>query len=165
MSEEKVEKMIQDKGLEAPRLTPTDIDAVIVGQTFTTLPSRKCMICELTLKNGYTVRGEAACVSPENFDQEIGEEISFKDARDKVWQLEGYLLQQKNPVVAEPGNYIDRLVAEHADLEEKVDKLSDFVTTGKFVNLSSAEQERMHRQLVSMIDYAGVLQERLDELV
>jgi hypothetical protein len=56
------------------------------------------MICEITLQNGYTVRGEAACVSPENFDQEIGESVSFKDARNKIWQLEGYLLQEKFPV-------------------------------------------------------------------
>jgi len=59
MSEETVEKKIQEKGLTAPRLTPEDIDATIVGKTFTRLPSGKCMICELTLKNGFTVRGEA----------------------------------------------------------------------------------------------------------
>jgi hypothetical protein len=32
--------------------------------------------------------------SIENFDQEIGERISFDDARDKIWQLEGYLLKE-----------------------------------------------------------------------
>jgi hypothetical protein len=98
MSEESVEKKIVEKGLTAPRLSPADVDAVIIGKTFTKLPSGKCMICELTLKNGYTVRGEAACVSPENFDQEIGEDVSFTDARNKIWQLEGYLLQEKYPV-------------------------------------------------------------------
>lgn len=96
-TEEKIEQKIQDKGLTAPRLTPADIDAKIKGKTFTKLPSGKCMICEITLQNGYTVRGEAACVSPKNFDQEIGESISFKNAREKVWQLEGYLLQEKFP--------------------------------------------------------------------
>lgn len=101
--EAKTEKMIQDKGLNAPRLTPADIDAVITGVTYTRLPSRKCLICEITLKNGFTVRGEAACVSPENFDQEIGEKVSFQNARDKIWQLEGYLLQEKHPAAVEPG--------------------------------------------------------------
>jgi len=98
MTEKATEEMIQDKGLNAPRLSPADIDAAIVGKTFTKLPSGKCLICEITLKNGYTVRGEAACVSPENFDQEIGEKVSFEDARSKIWPLEGYLLQEKHPV-------------------------------------------------------------------
>jgi len=98
MSEATIEKKIQDKGLEAPRLSPDKIDAVIKDKTFTNLPSGKCVICEITLQNGYTVRGESACVSPANFDQEIGNEIAFKNARDKIWQLEGYLLQEKFPV-------------------------------------------------------------------
>ena len=95
MSEDVIESKIQDKGLDAPRLTPAAIDAVIKDKTFTNLPSGKCVICEITLLNGYTVRGESACVSPENFDQEIGNEIAFTNARDKIWQLEGYLLQEK----------------------------------------------------------------------
>ena len=98
MNEVEIEKEIQKKGLNAPRLTPTDIDAVIKGETFTTLPSGKCVICELTLNNGFTVRGESACVSVKNFDQDIGDDIAFKNARQKVWQLEGYLLQERNQI-------------------------------------------------------------------
>lgn len=95
MNEHDVEKSIISKNLNAPRLSPKSIDAVIVGKTFTMLPSGKCMVCELTLRNGFTVRGESSCVSKENFDQEIGEDISFNNARDKIWQLEGYLLQER----------------------------------------------------------------------
>lgn len=94
-SEKEVEKEIQDKGLTAPRLTPTSIDAVIVGETFTTLPSGKVMVCELTLRNGFTVRGEAATVSRANFDEEIGQRVSRENARSKVWEMEGYLLQEQ----------------------------------------------------------------------
>jgi len=92
--EHMIEGMLIAKGLNAPRLTPVDIDKVILGETFTVLPSGKCMVCELTLENGFTVRGESACVSVKNFDISIGMKISRKDARDKVWMLEGYLLQQ-----------------------------------------------------------------------
>ena len=91
------EKEIQDKGLNAPRLSPELIDAKIVGKTFTRLPSGKAMICEITLLNGFTVRGESACVSPANFNQELGEKISYEDARSKIWQIEGYLLQERFP--------------------------------------------------------------------
>ena len=93
MSEQEIEQEIQDKGLNAPRLRPVDIDAVIVGETFTILPSGKAMVCELTLASGFTVRGESACVSKENFDEGIGQKISRENARNKVWELEGYRLQ------------------------------------------------------------------------
>jgi hypothetical protein len=90
-----VEEQIQATNPVAPRLTPADIDAVIVSETYTTLPSGKVMICELMLKNGFSVRGEAATVSKENFKEDIGKTISRADARDKIWQLEGYLLQER----------------------------------------------------------------------
>lgn len=77
------------------KLNIEDIEGVIVSKSFTILPSGKTMICELILKNGFSVRGEASVVSLDNFVQEIGEKISYENAVDKVWQVEGYLLQQK----------------------------------------------------------------------
>lgn len=94
-NDQQVEAAIQAKGLNAPRLTPEAIDSVIVEETFTVLPSGKVMVCELTLRNGFTVRGEAATVSKANFDHEIGQRISRENARSKVWEVEGYLLQER----------------------------------------------------------------------
>jgi len=93
--EDMIEKEIQDKGLNAPRLCPADIDAVIVDETFTTMPSGKAVVCEITLRNGFTIRGESACVSKENFNKDIGMKISRDNARNKIWLLEGYLLQER----------------------------------------------------------------------
>jgi hypothetical protein len=94
-NEQEVEKAIQDKGLNAPRLSPGDIDAAIVGKKFHILEGSMHTICVITLKNGYTVTGESACVSPENFNKEIGEKVAFENARQKIWPLEGYLLKQR----------------------------------------------------------------------
>lgn len=94
-NENEIEQAIQDKKLNAPRLTPTHIDSIIASESYTVLPSGKVMICELTLTNGFTVRGEAAVVSKENFNEEIGKRISRENARNKIWELEGYLLQDK----------------------------------------------------------------------
>ncbi len=95
MNDNEREAQIQAKGLNAPRLTPDHINSVIVGESYTVLPSGKCMVCEMTLTNGFTVRGESSTVSKANFNEEIGRQISREDARNKIWLLEGYLLQQR----------------------------------------------------------------------
>ena len=43
--------------------------------------------CVLVLRNGFTVTGESACASPENFDAEIGRKIARQNAINKVWPL------------------------------------------------------------------------------
>lgn len=108
--ENKLEQEIQDKGLNAPRLTPDHIDSKIKAVRFINggvTPNyyaedyegncgANCLtICILSLENGFTVTGESACASPENFDEKIGREIAYKNAREKIWQLEGYLLKEK----------------------------------------------------------------------
>lgn len=93
-NESTTEKMIQDQGATAPRLTPAKIDAVIAKKEFHRLTD-VLTVCVLTLVNGFTVTGESACASPENYRQEIGEKVAFENAREKIWVLEGYLLKQK----------------------------------------------------------------------
>lgn len=90
-----IEQKIQNKGLTAPRITPDHIDSVIQDSDYVVFPETCLTVCCITLKNGFTVTGESACASPENFNAEIGREIAFKNAREKIWVLEGYLLKQK----------------------------------------------------------------------
>ena len=93
--EQTTEQMIQHKGLDAPRLTPDHIDAQIVDTQFHVFEGSRLTVCCLALRNGFTVTGESACASPENFDQEIGEKVARENARSKIWQLEGYLLRER----------------------------------------------------------------------
>ena len=51
--------------------------------------------CVLVLRNGFTVTGESACASPENFDAEIGRRIARENAVQKIWPLMGYELRTK----------------------------------------------------------------------
>lgn len=95
MSEQEIESEIQEKGLNAPRLTPSLIDSVIADKAFHVFGNTCLTVCCLTLKNGFTVTGESACASPENFNAELGEKIAFEQARNKIWMLEGYLLKQR----------------------------------------------------------------------
>jgi hypothetical protein len=109
--EQKIEAEIQAKGKTAPRLTPEDIDATISGEYCfrvsdvlkgaPIMPALECLtICVLVLKNGFTVTGESACASPENYDREIGHKIARDNARKKIWPLEGYLLRENLARVA-----------------------------------------------------------------
>lgn len=93
--EQAIEKEIQDKGLNAPRLTPSHIDAQILAEQFYVFPGTTLTVCALTLKNGFHVVGESAAASPANFDEQIGQKIARDNARSKIWALEGYLLRSK----------------------------------------------------------------------
>ena len=120
MSDLEIEKEIREKGLIAPRITPEHIEGVITSEHYFTaydgragalttetyvgrekptendlLPLKLLTFCVFVLKNGFTVTGESACASVENFDAEIGRKIARQNAVNKVWMLEGYLLKQK----------------------------------------------------------------------
>jgi hypothetical protein len=120
--EQNTEAAIQKAGKTAPRITPADIDAAIASKHFFTAAHgaeqvaaleghfdktpdvlRLLTFCVLVLRNGFTVTGESACASPENFDARIGCDIAFKNAREKIWLLEGYLLKQRLHDWANPG--------------------------------------------------------------
>lgn len=75
-------------------LTQSDIDAKIKDAKFTILEDGRTTICNLYLENGFTVRGESSCVSKDNFNKDIGEQIALENAKNKVWELEGYLLAE-----------------------------------------------------------------------
>lgn len=90
-----IEDEIKEKGLIAPRVTPKRIEEVIVNDDYYLFENSQLTVCCLTLENGFTVLGESACASPENFDAEIGRKIALENAKNKIWMLEGYLLKQK----------------------------------------------------------------------
>jgi hypothetical protein len=125
MNDQQIESEIQAKGLTAPRVTPQDIEANIASEHYFTaadgyagaasvgdmsgLPTDESGLplidppqelelltfCVLTLRNGFTVTGESACASPENFDAELGRKIARQNAVNKVWPLLGFLLKEK----------------------------------------------------------------------
>lgn len=101
------ETLIQAKGKTAPRVTPADLEAEIVDEVCFTAadaigqsetrghPYHLLTFCVLVLRNGFTVTGESACASPENFDAEIGRKIARENAIDKLWPLLGFRLRDK----------------------------------------------------------------------
>lgn len=78
------------------KLTREMIDEAIQGEDYRRMGA-KTTVCLLTLRNGFEVVGSSACVDPANFDFEVGKHLAKEDALRKVWTLEGYLLQAKQP--------------------------------------------------------------------
>lgn len=119
MNDEHIEAEIQAKGKTSPRVTPYDIEKNITQEHYFTakegalghayqqnklLPPLAeglalMTFCVLVLENGFTVTGESACASPENFDAEIGKKIARQNAIQKVWPLMGYELRSKLAVI------------------------------------------------------------------
>jgi hypothetical protein len=123
-----LEALIQAKGLTHPRVTPADIDAAIVSEHYFTaaqgdskamedgafvngalngaasrpVPAALGLLtfCVLVLRNGFTVTGESACASPENFDAEVGRRAALAAAKNKMWPLLGYALKERLAVDA-----------------------------------------------------------------
>jgi hypothetical protein len=48
----------------------------------------------MILQNNFVVIGKSAAASMANFDEEIGQKVAYDNAREQIWQLEGYLLKQ-----------------------------------------------------------------------
>lgn len=121
-TDQTIEAEIQAKGKTAARITPADIEANIASEHYFTasdgvigafthaqaaqgrgmspgdIPDTiqslgLLTFCVLVLRNGFTVTGESACASPENFDAEIGQKIARQNAAQKIWPLMGYQLR------------------------------------------------------------------------
>ena len=54
----------------------------------------KCTVVSCQLPNGFVIVESSACVDPVNYDEEMGIEICMNKIVNKVWELEGYRLQQ-----------------------------------------------------------------------
>ena len=75
-------------------ITNYRVNETIAQETYLVMPDGRTTICQLTLLNGFTVIGTSACVDPDMFDLKAGRRIAFENARQQIWQLEGYLATQ-----------------------------------------------------------------------
>lgn len=89
--------------MTAPTVTIEDVIAAVVSETYTVLPDGRTTICQLTLKNGFTVDGHSACVSIENFNPEIGNKYAREEAVKKVWAYLGWDLATKTKMIEDAG--------------------------------------------------------------
>jgi hypothetical protein len=200
MNDQEIEREIQAKGKTAPRITPANIEANIASEHYFTAEQGAAMatadqtgevahpqppalrlltFCVLVLRNGFTVTGESACASPENFDAEIGRNIARQNAVQKIWPLMGYELKQRlcmakayedgkqaameafgTPSGLQP--HQQRVVDEKAELDGRWKKLGAFFGSTTFVGLDAEEQSRQRQQFHAMTLYSAILGERIE---
>ena len=85
--------------VEQDRVASAHVNSMIESLTFqfARIGESTTTVCEAFLPNGFSVgSGKSACVDPANFDYDLGckyaQENAAADAKETIWQLEGYLL-------------------------------------------------------------------------
>lgn len=91
---EKHFEMVVEKA--APTITPEIIEDIINNSKVNVQTVfDKCTIVTCQLPNGFVIVESSACVSPENYNEEMGFKICMNRIEDKIWELEGYKLQSE----------------------------------------------------------------------
>lgn len=149
------------------KVTDADLDNAIVATQFEypTLPPGTLTLCIITLRNGFNVVGESACVDPTNYNKEIGDTIAYNNARNKIWLLEGYALAERRRLVLEgcqERSLVDKLRDEYDELAGRVERLTAFIGGDRYKSLTSHEQDDLREQLSLMEQYETVLHRRIE---
>lgn len=78
----------------APKVNYEDIEARISDVNYLRFPGTNATICNITVDNKFSVRGESSSVSDDNYDEEVGKHYSYKNAFNELWPLFGFLLAE-----------------------------------------------------------------------
>lgn len=80
----------------APTVTEDIIESIMKNSKFVVdTVFDKCTVVTCKLPNGFIIVESSACVSPENYDEEVGVNICLDKIENKIWELEGYRLQSQ----------------------------------------------------------------------
>ena len=77
---------------EAPSISAEMVERFIDHHETVTMGG-KTTVVRAVLKNGFEIVESSSCVSAENYDEKLGEEICMERIRNKIWELLGFLLQ------------------------------------------------------------------------
>lgn len=79
-------------------ITPESLMSEVVSVTFSDVTgpddTTRCIVCLLTLENGYQALGKAFVVDPENFNRKLGEHYSYNDALSQLYSVRSYVMKE-----------------------------------------------------------------------
>lgn len=134
----------------------------IVEGTTTTVAVALLPIGETKFSLATAISG---CADPRKFNADLGAKYAIEkvmaQAKEKLWELEGYCLSKEINGVTPVTDHIDRMIIEHNELMAKLVKLNQFVEGDKFKSLDSRAGSLLRRQAVAMEDYVECLHWRL----
>jgi hypothetical protein len=178
-NENAIESLLQAKGKNAPRLTPDMVSTNIADIEILKHVTKSGQVLRwaiLTTLSGYAVVGRpSASISPENDDQEAGEQVARENSRNELWPLMGFALKERLHFFPEslvpqimtaststlPAHQ-QRVVTERDELADKISKLAAFLVTPTFQRLDDAEQTRLSNQVDVMRLYCTILEQRIE---
>lgn len=80
--------------LQVPKVTENMVLSKVIKKTFTVMPGRRTVVCEITMQNGFTHRGEASMLV-DGSDYEMGKVRSLMKAVQAAWPFEAYLVREQ----------------------------------------------------------------------
>lgn len=87
---------VEEKKAEAPKIDMERIEWIVNNSEIKVdTVFDKCTVVSCRLPNGFVIVESSACVSPENYDEEMGVDICLNKIANKLWELEGYRLQEE----------------------------------------------------------------------
>lgn len=84
-----------DPGKHDAESFPEYVANKIVDTQFHHFEGTTCTVCCITMDNGFTFVGQSACVNPEDFDSELGEEYALQVALSHALDAEAYLQKER----------------------------------------------------------------------
>lgn len=151
-------------------VTQQQIDEIIAnGKVVVMKLGEKTTLVKFTSKEGFEIIGTSACVSAENYNEEIGKGICLERIKNKLWAFEGYCLQ-KELYNASCLTAKERAEIELKQLTYRTDKLNAFVNkcnnlleNGEPIPVSGEQFALLGLQLGAMSGYKSLLKTRLEK--
>lgn len=141
------------------RLTKADLESQIKEVRYQRF-GETGMLCVIILQNDYVITGESACIDPEIFNEDMGKQVAFDNAFDKLWGILGYGVKQQWYEETQ-WSWVARVKKELAELDEKRAKLDTLIQAGKPNFIKDRQWDLMVKQNEVMATYAMILQERI----
>ena len=101
-------------------VTKEKIDLIVSQTKFdVTTVFDKCTVVTAKLPNGFVITESSACVDPSNYDKELGFEICKEKIINKIWELEGYKLQDMLYEIQDSNNTDKNFIAKFEKVSQK----------------------------------------------
>lgn len=117
--------------------------------------------CTITTHDGFTFTGESACIDPAQFDEEIGKQIAYNQAFDKMWTPYGFWLNKTLKHQHQPEDGENWYQQQYAKIANEADVSSDAPAEDVLTGLQ--DDIKYMANCASLEDLTVLLEDGLDD--